>query len=93
MKKRYSSAVAFFIIVLLCNPIKAQETPDFSQQISEDSLRKVLSIIDHSPVSISELEKLREIYLYRSKVSPTNENKKILSHVEKRIQFIKNEEQ
>lgn len=93
MRKRDLLTIAFFVTVLFCNPISAQEKPDFSEQISEDSLKKVLSIIDHSPVSISELEKLREIYLYRSRVSPTNENQKILSHIEKRILFIKKEEQ
>lgn len=93
MKKRDLLTIAFFITVLFFNSGIAQEKPDFSEQISEDSLKKVLSIIDHSPVSIPELEKLREIYLYRSRVSPTNENQKILSHIEKRILFIKKEEQ
>ena len=68
----------------------AQEKPDFSIPISQDSLVKLYAFIDLLPPF--ELTKIRESYIYRSRVAPTYQNKEILMYIEKAIVTTKKEE-
>lgn len=79
------------LLFVLCFSISnsfGQEQPDFSKPYSADTLKMVYASIDQ--MSIFDLEKWRESYIYRSRVAPTEQNKEILNYIEKRRTAILN---
>lgn len=52
---------------------------DFSQNISEDSLKKVFKVIDVLP--LNDLYKVEESFVYRSQKSPNESNQSILKYI------------
>lgn len=56
---------------------------DFSQNISEDSLKKVFKVVDI--LTITDLYKVEESFRYRDWKSPNTSNKAILDYINKKI--------
>lgn len=69
----------------------ASHTPVYrfvpSDTISSDSLQKLYQRIDL--LSVFELNKMRESYIYKNRTQPSNQNKQILLYVEERLKLAK----
>lgn len=74
-------AVGLFLIT--SNFAFSQTNSDLKTAISEDSLQKILLKIDDA--TYGDLQKVRESFVYRNRVAPSEQNKRILQHVEKTI--------
>lgn len=55
--------------------------------LSADSLQKLYQHIDM--LSVFDLKKMRESYIYRNRTQPSNQNKQILLYVEERLKLAK----
>lgn len=58
-----------------------------SDTISADSLQKLYQRIDL--LSVFDLKKMRESYIYKNRTQPSNQNKQILLYVEERLKLAK----
>ena len=58
-----------------------------SDTLSADSLQKLYQRIDL--LSVFELNKMRESYIYRNRTQPSDQNKRILLYVEERLKLAK----
>lgn len=58
-----------------------------SNSLSSDSLQKLYQQIDL--LSIFELKKWRESYIYKNRTQPSVQNKQILMYIEERIKVVK----
>ncbi|WP_430406687.1 hypothetical protein [Fluviicola sp.] len=58
-----------------------------SDSLSSDSLQKLYQQIDL--LSIFELKKWRESYIYKNRTQPSVQNKQILIYIEERIKVVK----
>ncbi|WP_300662906.1 hypothetical protein [Fluviicola sp.] len=69
----------------------AHHTPVYgsisSDTLSSDSLQKLYQRIDL--LSVFELNKMRESYIYKNRTQPSNQNKQILLYVEERLKLAK----
>lgn len=74
-------AVGLFLIT--SNFAFSQTNSDLKTAISEDSLQVIFLKIDKA--SMETLQKARESFIYRNRVAPSEQNKRILEHVEKTI--------
>ncbi|MNU71615.1 hypothetical protein D3C71_610480 [compost metagenome] len=55
--------------------------------LSSDSLQKLYQRIDL--LSVFDLKKMRESYIYKNRTQPSNQNKQILLYVEERLKLAK----
>lgn len=74
-------AVGLFLIT--SNFAFSQTNSDLKTAISEDSIQVIFLKIDNA--SMETLQKARESFIYRNRVAPSEQNKRILEHVEKTI--------
>lgn len=58
-----------------------------SDTLSADSLQTLYSKIDQ--LSVFELPKWRESYIYKNRIQPCNQNKQILLYIEERMKVVK----
>lgn len=69
----------------------AHHTPVYrlrpADTISADSLQKFYQRIDL--LTVFELKKMRESYIYKNRTQPSNQNKQILLYVEERLKLAK----
>ena len=55
--------------------------------LSSDSLQKLYQHIDL--LSVFDLKKWRESYIYKNRTQPSNQNKQILIYIEERLKVVK----
>jgi len=72
---------AFVLGMGCCNYAQTTTTPA-EQHASPDSLTAIYRQID--AMDIFQLKKARESYIYKCRIEPTAENKKILAYIEER---------
>lgn len=92
MNKKYLLTITVLSAISVfshCNTL-AQEKPDVPQHLTEDSITRLRLYIDL--LSIPQLEKMKESYIYKNKISPTEQNKELLLYIEEKIR-IKKEKQ
>lgn len=84
-------ATAFGATTACAHTQSAHHTPVYwlipSDTISADSLQKFYQRIDL--LSVFELKKMRESYIYKNRTQPSNQNKQILLYVEERLKLAK----
>jgi hypothetical protein len=55
--------------------------------LSSDSLQKIYQKIDQ--LSVFDLQKWRESYIYKNRTQPSHQNKQILIYIEERLKVVK----
>ena len=58
-----------------------------SDTLSSDSLQKLYKRIDQ--LSVFDLNKWRESYIYKNRTQPSHQNKQILVYIEERLKVVK----
>lgn len=88
MNKRYLLFVPVFLVTILYSShLSAQEKTVSSTSLTEDSIKKLRFIIAFS--SLYELNKMRESYIYKYRIDPTEQNKELLLYIEENIRIKK----
>jgi|GEM_PF-6195861 len=83
LQKMKVKQLAVLLLLSISSIVNAQTNPELFTNVSEDSLQKILLKIDDA--TYGDLQKVRESFVYRNRVAPSEQNKRILQHVEKTI--------
>ena len=83
LQKMKVKQLAVLLLLSISSIVNAQTNPELFTNVSEDSLQKIFLKINEA--STTDLLKVRESFIYRNRLAPSEQNKRILQYVEKTI--------